>query len=120
VTILHARGHDRSAAANAFGIEVGVLFRNPGFHHRTDNPTDGTACNRPSNCASRSRGKPAGCNDGTDTRDGKHAKAGQETACTASERTDPSAGASTFPCLVTLPFYIEIAIRLVGDDADVV
>ncbi|TCR70689.1 hypothetical protein EV561_1381 [Rhizobium sp. BK376] len=61
----------RSAATDAFGGQVGILFRHAGFNHGTDDAANGSACNRICDCTCSRRRKPSCSNERTDAWDCK-------------------------------------------------
>jgi hypothetical protein len=116
---LHPRGDDRSSAADAFRVEVGVFLRNAFLDHGTDDTPDRTAGNGAGRNSGRGRNEPTGSDHGTHTRNGKHAKTGEETAGTAGQCAKTGTGSCAFCGAIALGFDIH-TIRLVGGNADVI
>jgi hypothetical protein len=78
-----SHGQQRAAAANAFGINVGVFFRHAFLLQRRDDAANRAAgdCTGCRTCCGR--GQPTRRNNWTQTRNGEEAKTGKEARASA-------------------------------------
>src|SRR5207248_8088856 len=83
----HTRGHQRAAAANALGIDIGVFFADAGLGQRA-NEAAGRAAG---NGERRRRGQPASRHNGTEPRYRQQPEAGEETRRAAERGADAGA-----------------------------
>lgn len=108
-----------TAAANAFRVNIRLVFGDTGVGKRPDDAARGRACS----CANSRGDKPTCCHHGTNARNGQHAQPGQKTGRASESRSDAGACSGTFGSVVDTVFAIYRLIvptaGVVGDNADI-
>ena len=111
-------GNHRSAAADRFGIEVGIALVDTGCHEGTGDPAHcgaGSAARDGTDCCCN---EPTSGHHRTYTRDGQHAQAGKSTSRAAGDAADSSARPCTWAGIRCRYRFLG-AIDVISDEADI-
>jgi hypothetical protein len=116
VVVRASDSHKNVAAANPFGIRLGVIFRDPGSRK----PTDDSAGGGTDTCSGQGCGYRSGCDHRTESRNCQRCQPGNEAESAAYSRTGSGACHSAAACSAGGIVALHLAGALAGgDDTDV-